>query len=429
MSITFPTGFLAASTTAGIKPSGKSDLALVIRAGAAGGGEDRGAFAAVLTRNAVVGAPILIARDVRSRVMQGVLPVPRAVLVNAGNSNAATGQAGVEAAQKCMQLVADKIGVLADQVVPSSTGIIGRPLPVDKITTAIPGLVASLAHGGEADGGFARAIMTTDLVPKTAKAQITLSSGRIVKIGAAGKGSGMIAPRLDSWAIPAFGQQPQATMLAFVTTDAWITSADLQRVMNDLGAATFSRISVDNHPSCSDSVLVMASGQAMDGHAHPLDLASADGRTFIAAMREVCQSLAQQIVVDGEGATRIFSVRVVGAPSEDSADRIAREVINSPLVKCAIHGRDPNWGRIVTAAGNAGVWFDPMQASLAIGPVEVYRGGVPVVEALKDPRLAAAMAGKTVACELRIGTGAGEATAIGCDLSKDYVSINADYTT
>jgi glutamate N-acetyltransferase/amino-acid N-acetyltransferase len=304
--------------------------------------------------------------------------------------------------------------------------VIGRPLPVAKITSQVPTLVGMLSRGEEADASAARAIMTTDLVPKPALRRVTIG-GRTYTFGAIAKGSGMIAPRLDR-AVPASAsaRTPSATMLAFITTDAPIGSTDLQAALDGACDESFNRISVDNHASCSDSVIVMSSG----GAGGDAIVRGTKGFDAIAeTLADICRDLSEQVVIDGEGATRIFRVLVRGAASDDAALRMAREVVNSPLVKCAIHGRDPNWGRIVTAAGNAGVMFDPGQSSLTIGPVEVYRAGVPVVEALSDPRLKGAMGEKRVECVLTVGRGPGQGWMIGCDLSKDYVSINAEYTT
>lgn len=416
MSVTFPLGFKVAAGTAGLKPSGKSDLMLIVRDPSAAS-----AFAAVFTANQIVGAPIVIGREQRFKHLRGQLRTPRAVLVNAGNSNAATGGKGIADARACMDAVAALLKCAGEEVVVSSTGIIGRPLPVDKILSRLPELAASLARGDDADAAAAIAITTTDLVPKTARREVAIGVSK-VRIGAVAKGSGMVAPRLDS---PAHAPTPSGTMLAFITTDASIGSRDLQLLLEDACTGSFNRISVDNHPSCSDMVVCLASGKS----GVRVEKGTAEWTAFADAFTDLCRELSELVVTDGEGATRVFRVSVKGAASDADAERIAREVVNSPLVKCAIHGRDPNWGRIVTAAGNAGVRFDPSRTSLAIGPVEVYHAGMPVVEALSDPRLAEAMAGKRVECLLTVGSGPGSSWMLGCDLSKDYVAINADYTT
>lgn len=420
MSVTTPLGFRAAAATAGIKPSGKPDLALIVR------DEVPGAIAGCamsFTRNQLVGAPIIIGQGARKSALAGGRPV-RAILINAGNSNAATGEQGLKAARTCMAAVAERLRTTAEEILPSSTGVIGRPFPLAKVTTAIPGLAESLARGDATDAAAAAAIMTTDLVPKTARSQVDLD-GMTVRMGAIAKGSGMIAPRLDS----ATHTLPSATMLAFITTDAPIASVDLQAALDQVTDDTFNAISVDNHPSCSDTVVILSSGQAAGAGGQTIRRGDRRFTGFTRALHDLCWNLANQIVTDGEGATRIFDVYVTGAPTVEAARAVAREIVNSPLVKCAIHGRDPNWGRIVTAAGNAGVPFNPDRASLTLGPVRVYNKGVPVVEALSDQRLADHLAAKRIAVNLELGAGRAAARMVGCDLSAQYVSINADYTT
>lgn len=429
MSITRPLGFRVSSTTAGIKPSGKPDLALIVCDPAPAGVGDRGAAigaaiggrsgaGAVFTRNAVVGAPVEIGRRWRASALRTGSGL-RAILVNAGCSNAATGEPGVEDARRTMQATADLLKIRPDEVLPSSTGIIGHRLPVDKIVAALPGLVSGLARGEKADEAAARAIMTTDLVPKSAHREIEIA-GHQVHLGAIGKGSGMIAPRLDA-------AGPQATMLAFVTTDAPIGTAALQHAIEDAARESFDRISVDAHPSCSDTIVVVSSGAAPLNKVIYQDDPEFFG--FRAALTAVCQDLATKVVRDGEGVTRTFRVEVRGAADAESAGAMARAVVDSPLVKCAIHGRDPNWGRIVTAAGNAGIRFDTQEASLSLGGVEVYRAGVPTGVPKTDAKLMSAMNADPVHVVLTVGYGRGRAWMLGCDLSAEYVKINADYTT
>lgn len=433
MSITRPLGFRAAAVTAGIKPSGKSDLALIVCDSTPAGNasiHSRRSAAAVFTRNAVVGAPVQIGRAWRASALRGPgsdaaagAPGLRAILVNAGCSNAATGEPGVEDAKATMRCAAEHLRCAPAEVMPSSTGVIGHRLPVEKINRAIPGLVAALSRGEEADTAAARAIMTTDLVPKSAHRELELG-GHVVHLGAIAKGSGMIAPRMDS-------AGPQATMLAFITTDAAITTSALQHALEDACRESFDRISVDAHPSCSDTVLVMAGGAAPVKVIHESD---PEFLGFKSAMTSICQELAGKVVRDGEGVSRTFRVLVRGAADDAGAERIARAVVDSPLVKCAIHGKDANWGRIVTAAGNAGVRFDPLESSLTIGSaaagvVEVYRQGVPTGVPKTDPKLIAAMNSDPVECVLTVGFGRGRAWMLGCDLSAEYVKINAEYTT
>jgi glutamate N-acetyltransferase/amino-acid N-acetyltransferase len=290
---------------------------------------------------------------------------------------------------------------------------------------AIPGLVESLARGEEADAAAAAAIMTTDLVAKTAHREIEIH-GHQVHIGAMAKGSGMIAPLLDCAGLPDGPPPPHATMLAFITTDAPIDATALQRALEGASRESFERISVDAHPSCSDTVVVLSSGAAPIKVIHEGTPAY---HGFRAALTAVCQELADKIIRDGEGATRTFRELVHGTQTSEEAVRIARSIVDSPLVKCAVHGKDPNWGRIVTAAGNAGVAFDPDQTTLSIGGAVVFREGKPTGAARYDESLVRAMSASRIEMDLRVGDGPGNGWMIGCDLSRDYVGINADYTT
>lgn len=424
MSITRALGFRAAATTAGIKASGKPDLALIVcdePASAATSIEPRRSAAAVFTQNAVVGAPVHVGRAWRAAAAHGG-PSLRAVLINAGCSNAATGEPGIQDARATMRAVAKELQCDEKEVLPSSTGIIGHRLPVDKITGAVPGLVKMLARGEEADTAAAKAIMTTDLVHKTAHRELEIR-GHQVHLGAIAKGSGMIAPRLDSFGNP---PPPQATMLGFITTDAAVHGPDLQRALEEACRESFDRVSVDAHPSCSDTVVIMASGAAPGKVIHRED---PEYHGFKRALIALCQELAGKVVRDGEGVTRTFRVEVRGARTNEDAVQMARAVVDSPLVKCAIHGKDPNWGRIVTAAGNAGIKFDTSEASLTIGGVEVYYAGVPTGVQKTDAKLKAAMSADPVDCVLVVGHGPGRGWMIGCDLSAEYVKINAEYTT
>jgi glutamate N-acetyltransferase / amino-acid N-acetyltransferase len=344
------------------------------------------------------------------------------VLINAGCSNAATGEQGVEDARSTMRAVAQALTCQPEEIMPSSTGIIGHRLPVEKITSKVGALVSALGRGHGADDAAAAAIMTTDLVPKQAHREIEIFRHQI-HLGAIAKGSGMIAPRLDAMGIP---PAPQGTMLAFVTTDATVEWHALQHALEHASRESFDRVSVDAHPSCSDTIVCMASGAASSRAIHEH---SPEFHVFQSALTSLCQELAMKVVRDGEGATRVFRVTVRGAASTSAAERIARAIVDSPLVKCAIHGRDPNWGRIVTAAGNAGIAFDPAQTSLSIGGIEVYRAGMPTGVARNDQALKAAMDSPEVDIVLLVGGGIGGAWMMGCDLSAKYVSINADYTT
>jgi glutamate N-acetyltransferase/amino-acid N-acetyltransferase len=399
-SVTAPLGFRAAGGTFGIKASGKPDLALIVA-------EVPCRTAAVFTTNKIASEPVVLGRK---HIARGSL---RAIVCNSGNANAATGRLGMANALSMCKTVASLVGCKPTQVLACSTGIIGRHLPMEKITPGIQTLAGKLSRGDEADAQAAVAIMTTDIVPKAAVKQVTIG-GKTVTLGGICKGSGMIAPNM-------------ATMLSFITTDAAIgvpaLRAALKLAVNADGS--FNRLSVDQHMSCSDTVCVMASGLA--GNAEIRSTRSKEFAQFVNALGELSRALAYQIISDGEGVTKVIRCRVTGAKNDADAVKIAREIVNSPLVKCAVHGGDPNWGRIVTAAGYAGVEIAPLTTSLKIGSTLVYKKGQPTPVDLKVVQ--EAMKQKEVLFELTVGRGKGRTEFLGCDLSKDYVSINADYTT
>jgi glutamate N-acetyltransferase/amino-acid N-acetyltransferase len=403
LGVTSPRGFVAAGGTCGIKASGNPDLTLIVA--------DRPcSAAAVYTVNRMPSAPVVVGRR---HLRSGVA---RAIICNSGNANASTGKQGERDAVEMCRLVAQHIGCDAREVIPSSTGIIGHVLPMEKIGRGIASLCGRLSRGKSADAAAARGIMTTDLVPKTASATLRLG-GRSVTLAGIAKGSGMIAPNM-------------ATMLAFLTTDAAIAPAMLKAALQRAAAKSFNRISVDQHTSPSDTCAILASGAA--GNAI-ISKPGPDLERFEEALTTLCADLAYQIVKDGEGATKVFVVRVVGAASEKDADRAGRAVVDSPLVKCAVHGGDPNWGRITTAAGYSRARVRPQNMSLFIGPdrdVCVFDHGSPLP---RDPRtskqLQKLMAAKEIVFTLDLGLGRHEARWLGCDLSRQYVAINADYST
>ena len=411
-SVTAPRGFSAVGGTCGIKPSGKPDLALIV--------SDRPcAAAAVFTTNRVKGAPVLVSQK---HVRRGSA---RAIVCNSGTSNVATGQRGIEDAQTMCRLTAQAVGqhlsetIDPREVLVASTGIIGHRLPMDKVQQGIQALTPQLARGEDADAAAAQAILTTDLVRKAAVKRLQLG-GKRVTIGGVCKGSGMIAPNM-------------ATMLAFITTDAAVDAAPLREALRQAVAQTFNRVSVDSDKSTSDSVMLLANGAAD----HPtLDQDAAEWSKFCDALADVCRSLCYQLVQDGEGVTRIMRVRVRGAASVRDADRVGRAVVDSPLVKCALHGADPNWGRIAMAAGKSGARFGKDTLSITIGDIQIYQNGQPTPEGLAPPkRLEQIMAQREVLIGVDLGQDvdasrpAGEAEWLGCDLSRDYIRINADYTT
>ena len=380
-------GFVAGSAAVGIKPSGKPDLVLVAS-------EAPATVAGVFTTNRVKAAPVLLCQR---RASHGQA---RAVVVNSGNANACTGEAGVQAAERMAVAAAKRLAIAPEEVLVLSTGVIGAPLPVEKIEAGLPALELS-PQGGD---GAARAIMTTDTRPKTAAVELE-AHGQVVRVGGMAKGAGMIHPQM-------------ATLLAVITTDAAIPSYDLQRHLADAAAVSFNRIDVDGDMSTNDTVLLFANGAS--GVTVPNDV-------FADALKAVCTSLARQIAADGEGATKLIEVTVTGAVSVEDAERAARAVTRSNLVKAAMYGNDPNWGRILAAAGASGAGFDQAKARLTLQGIRLYADGLPLP--FDAAAASAALRAPEIFVRLDLGAGDARATAWGCDLSPEYVHINADYTT
>lgn len=388
-------GFRFAGIAAGIKKSGAPDLALVVADAAV-------PTAAVFTQNIVRAAPVELAEE---RVRAGKA---RAVLVNSGNANACTGVAGRLAAETSTAAVAAALGVPPEQVLPCSTGVIGQPLPKGVIEAAAPALVASLAVDG-ADA-FATAILTTDRGQKTAHRRVRLPGGTVTVLGVC-KGAGMIHPNM-------------ATTLGFVLTDAKVSPAYLRGVLRRAADATFNRISVDGDTSTNDTLVLMASGASK---AEPLSARAEGADRFEAAVRDVLEDLAVQIVADGEGAEHAVKVDVQGAKNAADALAVARTIATSPLVKTALHGCDPNWGRIVAAAGRAGARFDPAKVDVKIGAVAVFRQGRPVMTAASEAKASAVMKGARYTITVSLGAGTAADHYFTSDLGHEYVRINADY--
>lgn len=331
----------------------------------------------------------------REHVAGGTL---RAVVVNSKNANVATGPAGLEDCRETCRLAAAQLGVATSEVFPCSTGVIGRPLPMERIRAGLGGIRAELVPGGLEQ--FARAIMTTDTRPKMRCARL----GEAVLVGCC-KGSGMIEPNM-------------ATMLAFFFTDAALPREDLAGLLRAAVDVSFNMVSVDSDTSTSDTAVILANGQA-----GPVDTA-AFGRLLSAMAVE----LAQEVARDGEGATKLLEVAVQGAPDAAAARRVAKSVVNSPLVKSAVWGADPNWGRVAMAVGKCfDLPIDPDRVRIAFGGTQVYPGAALDREALG--RLAAYLQGDTVRIDVALGLGAAGATVWGCDLTPEYVHINGDYTT
>lgn len=411
--VTSAAGFAAAATTAGLKASGSPDMAVILATGAA-----PATAAAVLTQTVVRAAPV----DLCAAHLAASGGAARAVVVNSGQANACTGAGGAADAAAMAAAVAAAAACEPAEVLVASTGVIGKRVDMGKYAAAVPGLVAAATPDGGATA--ARAILTTDLVEKTACVTGTVG-GKAVTVGGMAKGSGMIHPNM-------------ATMLGFVTTDAAVEPAAWAALVAAAADASFNAITVDGDTSTNDSLVGLASGAA--GNAPVADAASADGRALAAAVTAVCVRLAKAIARDGEGATVLLEVSVTGAATDADARAVARAVAGSSLTKAAVYGRDPNWGRIAAAAGRAGVAFDPARLGVALGGVPLMVGGTPVPydEAAVSGYMAAAAASTaylgqggedTVRLDVALGGGAGAGVAWGCDLTYKYVEINAEYTT
>jgi glutamate N-acetyltransferase/amino-acid N-acetyltransferase len=392
VSVTAPKGFRAAAVAAGIKPD-RPDLALLAADGPC-------TAAGVFTTNRAKAAPVVVSAE---HLQSGTA---RAIVVNAGCANAATGAAGIEDAREMARLAASAVGCAEREVVVASTGVIGVRLPMDKVRAGIPGAAQTLSR----DGGpaAARAIMTTDTRAKEVVVE-SAADGPPVLVGGMAKGAGMIAPNM-------------ATMLAFFTTDAAIEAPLLHRALTDAVGATLNRITVDGDTSTNDMAVILASGAA--GAATIREEGMAFG-AFRDALGRAAGQLAEMIVRDGEGASRIAEVRVEGARELGEADRVARTIAESPLFKTALHGGDPNWGRILAAAGRAGVEFDAGLVSIWIGEVWVAEGGA--ARDYDESVAHEAMVADPVRIRVHLGRGSASSVLWTCDLTRGYVDINAHY--
>jgi glutamate N-acetyltransferase/amino-acid N-acetyltransferase len=393
--ITAARGFRAAGVSAGIKASGALDLALIVP-------DVPAAAAALFTTNQVQAAPVTVSREHLLKSGGRVA----AVLVNSGCANACTGPDGLLVARESAEALATRIGCSATEVVVASTGVIGVALSRDRVRTGIARAHAALSEDGHP---AALAIMTTDVGPKEYAVRVQTPGGAF-QVGGIAKGAGMIEPLM-------------ATMLGFVTTDADIAPALLHRVLASVVDRTFNAITVDGECSTNDTVLALASG------ASGVTVGGGAGEdALIAGLEAVCRELALMIVRGGEGATKLVAVRVTGAASAAAAKQAARTVANSPLVKTAVHGGDPNWGRLVAATGRSGVPFDLGHARVRIGPAVLFRDGQPFDG--EAPRAAEYLRGTDIDIEIDLGTGGPhEATVWTCDLSAEYVRINGEYRT
>ena len=393
--VSAPAGFRAAGVACGIKKSGGLDLALIVS-------DTPASSAAVFTTNKAVAAPVIVSKA-RLEASGGHA---RAIVINSGCANACTGPEGLDTAEAMADATARAAGADRLEVLVASTGVIGVTLDRATVLAGIAAAAGALAR----DGGpsAARAIMTTDPFPKEAAIEVATAAGRF-RVGGIAKGSGMIEPLM-------------ATMIGVVTTDARISPALLQRALVAVSDVTFNAISVDGECSTNDCVFALANG------ASGVSIGEGDFDLLVEALRQVCEPLAVGIVRGGEGATKLVTIEVTGGASNDEAKRTARAIANSPLVKTAVHGADPNWGRLVAVMGRAGVAFDLERARVQIGDVELFAGGRPFDE--RAPRASDHLQGSDVSLRVDLGTGGtGAARMWTCDLSADYVKINAEYRT
>ena len=399
--LTAPKGFRAAGVACGIKrrsaqsTAAPLDLALIVA-------DQPASAAAVFTTNKAVAAPVVVSREHLSKSGG----VASAIVVNSGCANACTGEAGMTVARDMASAAAQAAGCDVAQVLVASTGVIGVPLSIDKIRSGVSDAARALSASGS-DLAM-RAIMTTDPFPKSASVSVQTDRGQF-SVGGIAKGSGMIEPRM-------------ATMLGFLTTDAKVAPAVLQRALRRVSDETFNAITVDGECSTNDCVFLLASG------ASGVTIDRDDDPALLEGLRAVSGHLAREIVRGGEGATKLVTVNVTGAATHDDAWLAARTIANSPLCKTAIHGGDPNWGRLVAAAGRSGAAFVLDNASVSVGPVQVFVAGVPHDE--RADAAAEVMKGAELTVTVDLGTGgAHAATMWTCDFSADYVRINAEYRT
>jgi len=399
-----PRGFRFAAVKAGLKQSGRTDFALIVADAPA-------SAAAVFTSNRVTAAPLIVDKE-HLRATAGRV---RVVAVNAGNANCAAGKPGMDAARATCTAAAQLFGCRAEEVFPSSTGIIGVPLPAEKLIAALPGLAASLGAGSDSFEQVAQAIMTTDLVEKTAFARLEVISPegvrREIRIAALGKGSGMIHPQLV----------PHATMLVYVLTDAAVEPAVLDTYLQQAIEVSFNRISVDGDTSTNDTVLLLASGASGA-------VIGPGNAGFATALTQVCTSLARQIVADGEGVSHVVELHIQGAANDADALKIAKAIAHSPLVKTAWAGSDPNWGRLAAAIGYSGAEIDPDRIDIWFGELRICRDGGRAAE-FDEAAAHAYVAQPEFSITIQLHQGQGSCVFWTTDLTVEYIHINADYST
>jgi glutamate N-acetyltransferase / amino-acid N-acetyltransferase len=404
-----PRGFRFASASCGLKKRGHTgslDVALIVS-------DSPASAAAVFTQNLVQAPPVVLSR----KHVQACPDAMRAVIVNSGNANCSVGPGGMVASQTTAERAAETLGCRMNQIVVCSTGVIGVPLPVERILNALPELAGSLEFSGKAFDGLTRAIMTTDTRPKWAAASCNID-GKTVRVAGCAKGAGMIHPNM-------------ATMLSFVVTDADIAPRVLDHALREVVGRTFNCITVDGDSSTNDTLLVLANGAS--GAKQISQFKGADYDKFLAALERVCKSLAIGIVEDGEGATHVVEIEVRGAPNDAAAKKVAETIALSSLVKTAIAGADPNWGRILAAAGRSGVTFNPDHAEIWLAGMKMYgppKGksysvALPLDEGVAHQRLLE----KNISIVVNLHNGRGQARMWTCDFTAEYVHINASYRT
>lgn len=395
--ITSPKGFLAAGISCGIKKSAKKDIAILACPTGA-------KAAAVFTTNKIVSAAVTICKKhIKSNATE-------AVVVNSGNANTCTGKLGLKNAKIMCKTAAQLVNAKTNQVLVASTGIIGHQLPMDKITAGIILAGAQISGSPKAGNDFAQAIMTTDKRAKQASKTVNIGGAKITIAGTV-KGAGMIGPNM-------------ATTLCFITTDASLSKTLLQKALSESIGNSLNKLTVDGHQSTNDTAIILASGLAGN---KPITKVNPQYKKFAAALLKLCTNLAKQIALDAEGATRMFTVIVKNAANKADAAKAARAVANYDLVKCAVHGGDPNWGRIICAVGDCGAKLNPNRLSCAIGDIVVFRNAQPVKF---DPKkVSKIIKQKEHTITVNLGAGKYSDSCFGCDLSAEYVRINADYHT
>lgn len=393
--VTFAKGFTAAGVKAGIKKSGNLDVAVIYT-------KTQAVVAGTFTQNKVAAAPVYVSKEV---VATGTA---HAIVANAGCANACTGQQGLDDAHKMAQIAADELGVNANDVIVGSTGVIGVNLPMDKLEAGIKDAVANLSADGSDNAG--RAIITTDTHSKSVTCEFELS-GKTVRMGAITKGSGMIRPNM-------------ATMLCYITTDIAIDQALLQKAVSGCVEKSFNMISVDGDMSTNDMVIVLANGEANNAK---ITEENADYQIFFDKLMMLCTELAKQIAADGEGASKFLTINVKGAKSFADAKTVGMAIANSPLVKTAFFGEDPNWGRVICAVGYSGADMVPEKTVVKFGGITIFANGTGAT--YDEKALAHVMKEKDIVIDIELNMGQEDATVWSCDLSYEYVKINGEYHT